>query len=99
MTGEFRYGRFSKLAGISPRNAIIEFFIGGKDIDYALGNVSKFLKINRATVYNVVEELIKEKLIIPSRLIGRTQLYKWNQDGVKAQSLTEMYNIAIKCEE
>jgi len=87
---------FCEVVGQNPRNAILEFFLEGRGLDYGIGDVSRELKLNRATTYNVTLDLIKKKWIIPSRKVGITRLYKLNENDDKAKLLIKIFNEVLR---
>ena len=54
-------GAFCILFGATPRNRIIEFFLESRDLDYSIRDIVKETGLNRATTYNTMKSLIKEK--------------------------------------
>ena len=89
------YGEFAKICGPTPRNIILEFFLALRTLDYGIGDVAEDCGLSRATTYNTIAELLKEKLIVPSRIVGRTQLYKLNIDEPNVKKLIEMFNLIL----
>jgi Fe2+ or Zn2+ uptake regulation protein len=86
------YGEFCKFFGITPRNVILEFFLELRSLDFSASDVVKETHLNRATTYNTLNELVKEKLIISTRTIGKTQLYKLNMASSKVRNLINNFN-------
>jgi len=89
------YGEFAKICGPTPRNIILEFFLALRTLDYGIGDIAEECGLNRATTYNTMSELIKEKLIIHSRMVGRTQLYKLNTTDSNVKKLIEMFDLLL----
>ncbi len=69
-------GAFAKTLGVTPRNAIIEYFVEMPHLDHSLGDVAKEYELNRATTYNIARDLVVQKIIEPTRIVGKTQLYR-----------------------
>ncbi len=72
-----------RLFGHSPRQIILEFLLKNKGLDFGIGDIAKETKLNRATAYNTMAELIDEKIVIPGRSIGNTQMYVLNSGKIK----------------
>tara|TARA_Y100000310_G_scaffold316095_1_gene367444 strand:- start:1335 stop:1661 length:327 start_codon:yes stop_codon:yes gene_type:complete len=89
-------GFFLSVFGKSPRTKILEFFLDLRGLDYSIGDVARETKLNRATTYNMMEELIKEKIVIPTRRISGAQLYKLNNNNDKVKLLILAYNEGLK---
>lgn len=49
-----QYGEFVRIFEMSPRNIVLEFFLEIRDLDFAIGDVAKETKLNRATAYNIM---------------------------------------------
>jgi Fic family protein len=94
--GELRHGKFAGLIGASPRNVIIEFLVAGRELDHAVSNIAAFLRVNKVTAYAVIDTLVSEGLVIPTRQVGKTQLYKINMSNRSVSTLIQMYDIALK---
>ena len=92
---EVPWGEFCNIAGPTPRNRVLEFFIDMKGLDYTTEDIASFTKLNRTTTYRIMEELIKEEYLIPTRRIGGAQFYKINESKPEVKVLLEIDNILI----
>jgi len=93
MTNE--YGEFCKILGATPKNIILEELLALRGIDYGIGDVAKNTGLSRATTYIVMKDLLNEHIIKSSRIIGRTQLYKLNENNPNVKKLIEMFNLLL----
>lgn len=89
-------GEFCNIFGDTLRNKVLEFFLEGHELDYAVSTVAEELDLNRATAYNIIEDLLKEEIIEESRRIGNTQLYKLNKEKPKVKALMKAFNAALR---
>ena len=89
------WGEFCEIFGASPRNRVIEFFLELRDLDYSVGDLARETELNRATTYNVMEELIKNKYIIPTRKVSGSQLYKLNESKKEVKILIKVFNLVL----
>jgi len=89
------WGVFCEIYGTTPRNRILEFFLEGRELDFGIGDVAAETGMNRATCYNTMEDLLQEGLIVPTRKIGKTQLYKLNTRKVEVKVLVQAFNLAL----
>src|SRR3989338_7622348 len=89
-------GELCKIFGITPRNRILEFFLEMREIDFGRGDVDRETGLNRATTYNTVEELIRQEIIVPTRKLGNTQLYKLNIHKPEVRALIEAFNVLLE---
>ena len=93
MTNE--YGEFCKILGATPKNIILEELLALRGIDYGIGDVAKNTGLSRATTYIVMKDLLNEHIIKSSRIIGRTQLYKLNENNQNVKKIIEMFNLLL----
>ncbi|MBS3140540.1 hypothetical protein J4405_00175 [Candidatus Woesearchaeota archaeon] len=89
-------GVFCEIFGETPRNKIIEFLLETRELDYSIGDIAKEVKLNRATTYNVMEGLIEEKIVVPTRKVSNGQLYKLNPEKEEVKALIQVFNMLLK---
>lgn len=89
-------GQFVKTFGKNPRNTIIEFFLEGRELDYGVGDLIENLNLNRATAYNTVELLEKEKILTKTRKLVGKQLYGLNKKSKRVEKLIKSFNVILK---
>ncbi|MFH0874428.1 MAG: hypothetical protein V1859_00690 [archaeon] len=73
--------KFIEVYGESITNKVIEYSLENQDIDFAVPDMAKEIKISKPMVYAAVDELISKGIIEKSRIIGKTQLYKINKEN------------------
>jgi len=89
------HGKFCEVVGNTHRNKILEYFIEMRELDFGLGDVAIETDLNRATVYNTAELLLKEKMIVPTRKVGNTQLYQLSKEKEEVQLLINLFNEVV----
>ena len=89
------WGEFCDIFGINPRNRILEFFLEGDEIDFSIGEVCEETELNRATTYNIIDGLIKEKLIILTRKVSGCQLYKLDKGKKEVKILLKVFDMIL----
>lgn len=89
-------GLFCKVFGNTPRNKILEFFLEIRNVDYGIADIARNLEMNKATAYNISAGLIKQKILIPARTIGKTQTYKLNKEDFKVKMLMKTFDNILK---
>lgn len=95
-TKEKGWGAFCDLFGATSRNRVLEIFLEGREIDNSLGNIAEEGNINRATVYNAVRELLGQEVIVPTRKVGKTQLYKLNLNNSNVKAIAKVFDLTLK---
>ena len=96
MNEERNWGAFCEVFGINPRNRIIEFFLEGRELDFSIGDIARITGLNRATTYNAMEELIREKFVILTRKVSGSQLYRLNLEKEEVKVLIDVFNMILE---
>ncbi len=90
------WGSFCEIFGINPRNRVLEFFLEMKELDFTAGDIAKETGLNRATTYNIIEELVGQQVLVPTRKVSGGQLYKLNAGKNEVKILIEVFNLVLK---
>ena len=85
-----------EVIGDTIENRIIDFLIEGRGIDYTKSDIAKNCRISRPTLYKVFSRLEKEKIVKPSRIIGRVQLYSLNENNERIKALLKLEEFLLK---
>lgn len=83
---------FVRFLGDSPKIRVLDMLITGRELDYSISDIAEQAGIGRATFYRMMDELLKNKIIIPTRKFGNIQLYKLNLDNEFVKGLTNLYD-------
>lgn len=87
---------FVKFLGDSPKIRVLDMLITGRELDYSISDIAEQAEIGRATFYRMLDELLKNKIIMPTRKFGNMQLYKLNQKNEFVKGLIELYDRVTK---
>jgi DNA-binding transcriptional ArsR family regulator len=87
---------FLKKTGNSALMKVLEFFIEGRELDYAKQDIAESTGLARQTVYKIMDELMKKEYVLISRKAGKTNLYKLNKENKYVEFFIEIYDLAIK---
>ena len=90
------WGEFCEVFGVNPRNRILEFFLEMRELDFSVGDIAKESGLNRATAYNVVDELIDEGYLVRTRRVSGAQLYKLDLEKKEVKVLVGAFNGVLK---
>ena len=85
-----------EIIGDSIENRIIDFLIEGVGIDYTKKDIADGCNISRPTFYKIFPKLLKMKIIKPTRMIGRVQLYTLNTENEKVKALLKLEEFLLK---
>ena len=80
---------FIEFMGDSPTIRVLDYLLTERDLDFSITDIAKNAGIGRATLYRIWDSLIKNKIIVPTRIIGKAKLYKLNKDNVVIKKLIE----------
>jgi len=85
-----------KLFGNTPKARILDFFIGLRSFDYTKTFVATELGITKVTVFKIWKDLVRKKIIIKTREIGRAEYYKLNTKNPFVKALID-FDYALSC--
>lgn len=83
---------FVEYFGDSPTTRVLDFFIENDLYDYSKTDMYRETGIARTTLQEVVRDLLKRKIIIKTRAVGRSNMYKLNRGNPIVE---EMVKFAI----
>lgn len=86
---------FIGFMGDSPMIRILDYLLTERELDFSMTDMAENAGIGRATLYRIWEGLIKNAIIIPTRIIGKAKLYKLNAKNDKIKKLIEIYDMLI----
>ena len=78
---------FTDYFGETPRAKVLDFLGDHPTSDYNKTELSAKSGISRATVYNVLDGLLKTGLVIHTRNIGQSAMYRLNLDHRLVQAV------------
>src|SRR3989338_3810533 len=87
---------FIELMGGSPMIRILAYLITERELDFSITDMANNAGIGRATLYRLWDDLIENKIIMPTRQIGKAKLFKLNLQNKKVQKLIEIDDMLIK---
>jgi hypothetical protein len=86
----YRDGRDSILLnmfGRSPQTRIIDLFLDNIFFEFSRMEMIEILGMAKITMYKTIPLIMNSEIIIPSRKIGKTQLYRLNGDSSTVKHL------------
>jgi DNA-binding IclR family transcriptional regulator len=81
--------------GDTPKIRVLEFFIEGRELDYSISDIAEGAEIGRTTLFRIWDDLIKNKIIIPTRQIGNAKLYRLNVENPFIKKFVELFDEII----
>ena len=86
---------FRKALGDTPKIRVLEFFIEGRELDYSISDIAEGAEIGRTTLFRIWDDLIKTKVIVPTRQIGNAKLFKLNITNPFIKKFIEIFDEII----
>jgi hypothetical protein len=86
---------FRRALGDTPKIRVLEFLIEGRELDYSISDIAEGAEIGRTTLFRVWEDLLKHKIILPTRQIGNAKLYKLNASNPFVKKFVEIFDEII----
>ena len=83
---------FRQALGDTPKLRILEILLEGRELDYSLSDIARNAEIGRTTLFRIFDDLLKTKMIIPTRQIGNAKLFKINLENPAVKKLAELFD-------
>ena len=89
--------RWKKWGGAHTENILkgLDYLLTERELDFSITDMAKNAGIGRATLYRIWGALIKNRLILPTRVIGKAKLFKLNKENPKVRKLIEIDDMLI----
>ena len=86
---------FIEFMGDSPMIRVLDYLLTERELDFSITDIAGNSRIGRATLYRIWDRLIKNKIIVHTRDIGKARLFKLNTDSPKIRKLIELDDMLI----
>ena len=83
---------FRMVFGDSPVVKVMDFFLDNREFDYSLTDIARNSDIGWSTLHGFWKELVGLDIVIPTRRIGRAELYKLNEKNPLVKKLIDIDN-------
>lgn len=83
---------FIRTFGDYPLIRVLDFLIYSRDFDYPITEIARNANVNFQTLKKLWPQLEQERLVISTRTLGGTILYKINVAHPRVQKLIELNN-------
>ena len=87
---EVRNSIFVETFGETPTVKVLDFFLTFDSFDYSKSQVSEETGVSRITLDKIWKELVKQKILLNTRAIGRADMYKLNKENPRVKVLQEL---------
>ena len=72
---------FLELFGENPINNILDFLVVFDKFDYSMADIASHADVGYSTLKELVPELEKKKIIVKTRISGKSPMYKLNNNN------------------
>ncbi len=86
---------FREALGNSPVIRVLDFLIEGRGLDYSLSGIAENANIGWTTLHRIWGNLIRLKMVKPTREIGRAKLFKLNEENPTIKELIKVYDTLL----
>ncbi|MFH1637672.1 MAG: helix-turn-helix domain-containing protein [Candidatus Woesearchaeota archaeon] len=78
-------GAFCETYGNTIQNRILEYILENQDLDFAVSDITKELRISKPKIYEVIKYFEEKGYVIKSRIVSKTQLYILNKKNKRVK--------------
>lgn len=89
---------FVEYFGGTPIAKVMDFLIMGKDFDYSVTDIARGASVGWSAFQRIWQRLVARKVVVPTRRIGRSQLYKLNVADPTVAKLVRLHWEIVKSE-
>ena len=86
---------FIEFLGDTPIIRVLDFLLTEKGLDFSLTDLAERSGIGRTTLYRIWNHLLKHKVVVPTRVIGKSKLYTLYTKNPTIQKLIELDDFLI----
>lgn len=86
---------FIAFMGDSPTIRVLDYLLTERELDFSITDMAQNAGIGRATLYRIWDALLKNKLIVPTRTIGKARLFKLNLANPRVQKLVQLDDMLV----
>ena len=82
---------FLEILGDYPINRVLDFLIIFDQFDYSMKDIARNAGVGYTTLKSFWPDLVKKKIVVLSRKVGKAKLYKLNRNNVAVKHFVKMY--------
>jgi Fe2+ or Zn2+ uptake regulation protein len=86
------------LFGNSPKVKVMDLLIIGRECEYSITDMAEAASVGRATIYRMLDIMLKDKILIKKGKYGRIQLYQLNMQNPEVKLLAKFLDEVSKIE-
>lgn len=78
---------FVEFLGDTPLVRVLDFLLENKIFDYTKTDIARGAETSRVSLYKILPSFIEHKIVVKTRKIGGTELFKLNEKSPIVQEL------------
>jgi|TARA_B100001971_G_C18164363_1_gene523291 predicted DNA-binding protein YlxM (UPF0122 family) len=86
---------FIEFMGDSPMIRVMNYLLTERELDFSITDIAENAGIGRATLYRIWDNLIRNKIIMHTREVGKAKLFKLNTGNLKIKKLIEISDMLV----
>ena len=86
---------FREDLGDSPVIRVLDFMIEGRGLDYSLSDIAQNSNIGWTTLHRIWDKLVRLKIVIPTREIGRAKLFALHEKNTAVKEMIRLYDTLL----
>ena len=87
---------FIEFLGDTPVIRVLDFLLTERGLDFSLTDLAAQSGIGRTTLYRIWNHLLKHKIVVPTRVVGKAKLYTLHTANPTIQKLIELDNLLVR---
>ncbi|MBN2142131.1 hypothetical protein JW711_02255 [Candidatus Woesearchaeota archaeon] len=76
-----QYDAFCEVFGYTAKNKVVAEVITMGGLDFSVGEMAEEARVSKPKTYEIIARLEKKGIVKKTRVIGKTQLYKFNKEN------------------
>lgn len=81
---------FLQILGTSPKMKILDFLLAFQAFDYSMTEIAQKTNVSYPIVVNVIEDFLRNGIVIETRKIGKARLFKLNEQSTLTKQLLKL---------
>ncbi|MEK6834879.1 MAG: hypothetical protein AABX61_01300 [Nanoarchaeota archaeon] len=82
---------FLEKFGDYPINRILDFLVVFNAFDYSIVDIAKNSGVGYSTLKILMKDLIKNKIVVQSRNVGKSKMFKLNNESIIVKRFIQFY--------
>ncbi len=74
---------------------VMNYLLTERELDFSITDIAENAGIGRATLYRIWDNLIRNKIIMHTREVGKAKLFKLNTGNLKIKKLIEISDMLV----